>query len=103
MVGLPTPGFLPAPRVYAILRLRLWLGSLWGCGEMADAYALGAYVARRVGSSPTIPTTNYQIWQANPTRCSKVATPYAALKSFFAEEQVLNLAQPKPCRNQSFT
>jgi len=32
-----------------------------------------------------------------------VATPYAALKSFFAEEQVLNLAQPKPCRNQSFT
>lgn len=28
----------------------------WGCGEKVDSNALGAFVERRVGSNPIIPT-----------------------------------------------
>lgn len=42
---------------FAALPLLCYTGwGVWGCGEMADAHALGACAARRVGSSPTVPT-----------------------------------------------
>ncbi len=51
MALLVLPYVLQTPKECGILIL------LWGCGEMADAHALGACAARRVGSNPTIPTT----------------------------------------------